>query len=290
MTLRPAGSDTGIVFLRKDLESSGKSGGVSKDRLRLPAAVDYVQDSYLGTTLSNEFDISVATVEHLLAALSGCGVDNAVVELDGCEVPIMDGSAAFFVTLIDAAGIVEQPAFRRMMKIVEPVSVADGYRFCELRPGEGFAIDVTIDFDTPVISRQRYRRNMAPSIFRHEISRARTFGFLEDIEKLHANGRALGASLDNALVISGDQIVNREALRYEDEFVRHKVLDAIGDLYLIGAPIEGHFHSYCAGHEMHHRLLRELLARPRVWSLVAGEEDISRERVAYFNSGHVAVV
>jgi UDP-3-O-[3-hydroxymyristoyl] N-acetylglucosamine deacetylase len=252
MTLHPAPAGTGIVFRRADL------GGTE-----ILASWRNVVDAPMCTALVDGCGTRVATVEHLLAAFAGCSVDNAIVEIDGPELPIMDGSAGPFVFLIDCTGTVAQDAPRRAIRILRPVEVADSGRATRLLPGEGFSVTVEIDYPTPPILSQRY--TVPLDRFRAEIARARTYGFLHEVESLHAAGLARGASLLNAVVVSGEAVVNEEGLRYSDEFVRHKALDAIGDLYLAGAPIIGRFEGIRSGHRMNHRLLAALFAAPDAW-------------------------
>jgi len=254
MTLHPADTGTGIVFCRSD------RGGAT-------VAADWrnVQESPLCTTLTNREGISVATVEHLLAALAGAEIDNVVVELDGPEVPVMDGSAEPFLFLIERAGIVEQDAPRRAIKVLKPVRIADENRMAALTPSRGFSVSFKIDFPDEVVKRQDISLSLDAESFRSEIARARTFGFLEDVERLQAAGLARGGSLDNAVVVSGAQILNEDGLRYADEFVRHKVLDAVGDLYLAGGPIIGHFRGVRSGHALNRRLLEALFADRSAW-------------------------
>ena len=256
MTLHPAEPDTGIVFVRSDLGESAKP---------VPAIWCYGVQAPLCTALEGEDGTRIVTVEHLMAAFAGCGVDNAVVEVDAAELPIMDGSAAPFVFLIECAGIAEQDAPRRALKVMKPVRVADGERWVALSPGDGLAIDFEIEFDSPLVSRQSWSVSLENGTFKRDICRARTFGFLEDVDRLRAQGLALGGSLDNAVVVSGDHILNEGGLRYENEFVRHKILDTLGDLYLAGAPIIGRFSGVRAGHALNLRLLTALFADPAAW-------------------------
>ena len=260
LTLHPAEPDTGIIFRRSDI-----AGG----NVYIPAHWTRISDTRLCTTLSDGGNISVATVEHLMAALAGCHIDNLVVEIQGGEVPAMDGSAAPFVFLIECAGIVDQNTPRRAIRVLKPVSVSHGGSFASLTPVpdslESFSLNVEIDFNSAAISRQDYLFHVADTTFKSEISRARTFGFLHEVDDLRASGLALGGSLDNAVVISGDQILNEGGLRYEDEFVRHKVLDSIGDLYLAGAPLIGHFHGLRSGHSLNRGLLEALFADHEAW-------------------------
>jgi len=248
LTLRPAKPDTGIVFIRTDL------GGPP-----LRATVANVVDTSLATTLGHR-GARVATVEHVLAALRGMGIDNAIVELDAEEAPIMDGSAAPFVVLIRAAGIEIQRRKRRALVVRRTVRVKDGDKVAEFRPSGQFRISYAIAFDHPAIASQTFDYIHANSAFERDLSRARTFGFLNEFEMLKKSGLARGGSLDNAVVVDDDSILNDEGLRYEDEFVRHKVLDAVGDLSLLGVALRGHLVSYKGGHALTHALLQELLS------------------------------
>ncbi|MBL6934059.1 MAG: UDP-3-O-acyl-N-acetylglucosamine deacetylase [Alphaproteobacteria bacterium] len=277
LTLHPAEPDTGIVFRRSDI-----GGG----NARIPAHWSQISDTRLCTTLSDGGNVSVATVEHLMAALAGCHIDNLVVEIQGGEVPAMDGSAAPFVFLIECAGIAEQNVPRRAIRVLKPVSVSHGESFASLAPApdslEAFSLNVEIDFDSNAISRQNYLFHVADDAFKSEISRARTFGFLHEVDDLRAAGLALGGSLDNAVVISGDQVLNEGGLRYRDEFVRHKVLDSLGDLYLAGSPLIGHFHGLRSGHSLNRGLLEALFADDDAWC----HSEISDD---FPSSGPVAV-
>jgi UDP-3-O-[3-hydroxymyristoyl] N-acetylglucosamine deacetylase len=249
--LCPAAPDTGIVFRR---------GGVS-----IPALWSNVVDSTLNTTLSNGEGVTVGTVEHLLAAIAGCEVDNVVIEVDGPEVPIMDGSAEPFVFLIDCAGLVEQDAPRRAIKVLRPVTVTEGAKSAALVPQDGFSMTIEIDFASRAISRQDIAIDLDAATFKNEIARARTFGFLHEVDQMRAAGLARGGSLENAVVVSGDAVLNEGGLRFADEFVRHKVLDATGDLALAGAPIIGHFRGVRSGHALNRRVLETLFATPDAW-------------------------
>jgi UDP-3-O-[3-hydroxymyristoyl] N-acetylglucosamine deacetylase len=256
MKLHPAAADTGIVFRRSD-----------KGNAAIPANWRNVVDSTLCTTLGTGDGTNVATVEHLMAAFAGLEIDNAVVELDGPEVPVMDGSAAPFVFLIECAGVVEQQSPRRAIQVLKPISVGEKGNSAALVPDDGFHVSFAIDFASGAISRQELTYSLDPDNFKHDISRARTFGFLHEVDQLRARGLARGGSLDNAVVISGDRVLNKDGLRYRDEFVRHKVLDALGDLYLAGAPVLGHFHGVRSGHAMNRKLLQALFADTSAWSL-----------------------
>ena len=226
--LHPAAADTGLRFLVT------KRGRVVAE---IPASVDYVKNLTLCTVIGNDAGITVGTIEHLLSALRGLAVDNCIIEIDSKEVPIMDGSAAPFVDLIDEAGIRELAAPRRYIKVLKPIRVQEGESWGELVPHSGFHLDVEIDFPTPLIGKQRLSFEMSPGTFRNEISRARTFGFMSDVERLWKAGLALGANLTNTIAIGENKIMNREGLRYPQEFVRHKILDAVGDLALAGKPL-----------------------------------------------------
>lgn len=272
LKLLPAAPDTGIVFRRTDRDIEP-----SANRL-IPAHIDYVVGSFLGTTIRNEQGVSVATVEHLLAALAGCAVDNLIVEIDGPEVPIIDGSARPFIEIVLDAGIQAQESPRRYIRVLQTVAVHDGDRLCEVVPDQHFSVDVRIDYPDTVIGSQRYVKRVMPDTFRDEIANARTFGFMEDVDKLRAAGRAHGASLENTVVVHGDKVVNSDGLRCEDEFVRHKVLDAIGDFALLGAPLLGRLRSVRGGHEMNHRLMRKLLSQTSAWEL--SQEPSTSERPA----------
>lgn len=255
LTLRPAPAGTGIIFRRTDLDGSPE----------IPARWDHVVDTTLCTTLGTEGGVRISTVEHLMAALAGCHIDNLYVEVDGPEVPIMDGSSQPFVCLVERAGVVEQAEARRVMEILKPVTVEDGDRMVELTPSPSFSVGFEIDFDNRAVARQELVVTLINGSFKSEIARARTFGFAEEVAQMRAAGLARGGSLDNAVVISEDRILNEDGLRYDDEFVRHKVLDAVGDLYLAGAPVRGHFRGVRSGHRLNNELLRALFADDAAW-------------------------
>ncbi len=261
LILHPSGANTGISFLR-----TGLPGG--RERL-IEARWSEVSLTELCTVIGHSDDATVSTVEHLLAAFSGLGVDNAVVEIDGPEVPIMDGSAADFVDAIDRAGIVELRAARRFIKVLKPVRVENGRAFSELRPAEeGFRLEVEIDFSADVVGRQKRIIDLNAASFRRDLSRARTFGFLHDVERLWKAGFALGASLDNTIALDGERVLNPGGLRFGDEFVRHKTLDAVGDLALAGAPLVGVYRSFCGGHKMNVAVLEALFADQSAYTIV----------------------
>lgn len=266
VTLHPAEAGTGIAFLRSD-----------QDHLELPAVFRNVSSADLSTVIGHPERGGVATVEHLMAAFSGLGVDNCVVEVDGPEMPILDGSAGPFVAAIDQVGLATLPASRRAIKILKTVMVETDRGSVELHPHDrGMRMEVEIDFANPLVGRQVYGVEVDPTVFRRDIARARTFGFMQDVSKLWAANRALGASLENTIVVGDDRILNPEGLRFRDEFVRHKLLDAIGDLSLAGAPIIGRFRSYRGGHRMNVSLLQALFADPTAYEMV--ESTVRRDR------------
>lgn len=265
LALRPAAAGSGIVFLRVD-------GGFA--RTPIPARHDHVVGTTMCTTLGLEGGPSVATVEHVMAALAGLGVDNALVEVDGAEVPVMDGSALPFVDLIERAGVVSLEAPRRVLRVLKPVTVGHGARSVTVVPSDAFTVSITIAYDGPPIARQSASFRVGPELFKREIAPARTYGFLEEIESLRARGLALGGSLDNAIVVSGATVLNEGGLRFPDEFVRHKILDGIGDLALCGAPILGHFHGEASGHALNQALLRAVFDDPSAYLFeIAREAD-----------------
>lgn len=266
MTLKPAPANTGVVFRRTDVEA---------EKATIVASYENVSETMLGTTISNSHGVKVQTIEHLMAALAGTGVDNVIVEINGLEVPVVDGSSSPFVFLIDNAGLVSQAEPKRRIRILKPVIVEEGEKLGEFTPGHGFTVALGIDFDCPVIAQQDYRFSLNGDGFRNEISSARTFGYLKDVEQLQALGLARGGSLDNTIVIDGDVVMNDGGLRYDDEFVRHKVLDAIGDLFLAGMPIEGTFRGVRSGHDMNNKLLRALFAQPDAWEIVEDTPAVS---------------
>jgi len=266
MTLRPAPPNTGIVFRRLDLP----------EPVDIPADALSVSETTLGTTLERG-GVKVATVEHLMSAMAGLGIDNAFVDLTAPEVPIMDGSAAPFVFLLQSAGIEEQNAPKRFVRVVRPVKVSEGDKWALLKPYDGFKINFEIDFDHPVLKKHRQKMSLefSTASFLREISRARTFGFLRDLETLRAKDLTLGGSLDNAIVMDDYRVLNEDGLRFRDEFVRHKVLDAVGDLYLLGSSLIGEFVGYKSGHRLNNLLLREMLAHPSTYEEVSFEEDLA---------------
>lgn len=263
LTIGPASVDAGLVFVR-----TGLAGG---DR-EIQATASAVASTDLATVLGDKSGPLVSTVEHVLAALRGMGVDNATIEIDGPEAPIMDGSAAAFVTAIDQAGIVSQSAPRRFIQVVRPVQVAIGDSFGELRPhAGGFRAEVEIVFANPVIGHQKYALELSAEGFRRDIARARTFGCMNDVARLWSAGFALGASFENSVVFDEERLLNPEGLRYADECVRHKVLDVIGDLALAGLPLLGAYRSVRGGHKLNHAVLTALLADRTAWRVVEGD-------------------
>jgi UDP-3-O-[3-hydroxymyristoyl] N-acetylglucosamine deacetylase len=259
MVLHPAEADTGYRFL------VSKRGRIISE---IPADVRYVKNLTLCTVLGDDQGVTVGTVEHLLSALRGLSIDNCYIEIDSREVPIMDGSAAAFVQALDEAGVRELPQPRKFIKVLKPVRVQEGDCWGELTPHSGFHLDVEIDFPTPLIGNQRMALELSSGAFRNDISRARTFGFMRDVEKLWKAGLALGASLENTVALADDRIMNAEGLRYPQEFVRHKVLDAIGDLALAGAPLLGAYRSVRGGHRLNARVVQALLADQDAWTQV----------------------
>lgn len=264
LTLRPASSDTGIVFRRIDLA----------DPVEIRACPENVSDTRLSTTLEYN-GARVSTVEHLMSAFAGLGIDNAYVDLTAAEVPIMDGSAGPFVFLVQSAGIAEQRAPKRFMRIKKEVRVEEGDKWACFQPFEGFKVSFAIEFNHPTFrnSTQNATVDFSTTSFVKEVSRARTFGFMGDLEALRAVGLARGGGLDNAIVLDEYRILNDDGLRYEDEFVKHKVLDAIGDLYLLGHPLIGAFSAHKSGHSLNNRLLRELVTNQEAWELMTYNEN-----------------
>lgn len=256
VAVRPAPTNSGIVFVRTDV--------TDRDN-RVPVAGEAVTKTQLGTVIENADGVSVSTIEHLMAAMAMLGVDNAVVELDGPEMPIMDGSSAPFVQILDRAGRREQDALRVYIEILEPISFVDGDKSAVLRPSDEFEVAFEIRFPSAAIGRQVIDLPMDEQAFRNELADCRTFGFLHEVEYLRSIGLARGGTMENAVVIEGDRILNPEGLRRPDEFVRHKALDAIGDLYVLGAPILGRFEGVLAGHGLNNQLVRALLASPKSW-------------------------
>ncbi len=260
MTIKPAREGTGILFVRTDISS----------RPEIPARIDHVVDCHFATSIGDGH-CRISTIEHLMAAFSGMEIDNAVVEIDGPEVPALDGSASAYVTLFKEVGLKVQDKAKRYIEILEEVSFTDGDKKVTLYPSRNFYVDFTIDFDHPAIKAQRFQGKIDRKTFQQSIARARTFGFLKEVDMLHKNGLALGASLDNAVVIGAKSVLNSEGLRFSDEFVRHKVLDLIGDLYLLGAPLKARVKAVKSGHELHCNIMKFLMECPSAWKLTGSE-------------------
>ena len=268
MSLNPAEAGTGIVFHRID------AGDVQP----IHARIDRLHATDSCTTVAVD-GISVATIEHLMATFNGLGIDNVVVEIDAAEVPMMDGSASAFVALIEQTEIVQLAARRRFIKVLKPIRLDQGPAFAELLPFDGRRFEIDIDFDSPLIGRQAFVTDLTPATFRRDLARARTFGFLRDVQTYWSRGLALGSSLDNTVVLGDDRVLNPEGLRFADEFVRHKALDAVGDLALAGAPIIGAYRSYRGGHRLNARIVEALLADSAAWCFVDGTAAPRREPV-----------
>jgi UDP-3-O-[3-hydroxymyristoyl] N-acetylglucosamine deacetylase len=276
MTLRPAAPNTGIIFRRVDLEPP----------VDVRAFAENVGDTMLGTTIMNG-ETRVSTVEHLLSACAGLGIDNAYVDLSAPEVPIMDGSAGPFVFLLQSAGIEQQNAHKRFIRVKSPVEVRDGDKWARFEPFDGFKVSFRIDFDHPVFKKhtQTATVDFSTTSFVKEVSRARTFGFMRDIEMLRQKHLTLGASLDNAIALDDYRILNEDGLRYEDEFVKHKILDSIGDLYLLGHSLIGAFSAYKSGHGLNNALLRQLLKQRETWEEVTFDDEATAP-ISYMAPAH----
>ena len=274
MTLRPASEDIGIRFRRLDIHPPQE----------IQANAHNVTDTKLGTTITQN-DASIMTVEHLLAAFSGLGIDNAYVDIHGPEVPIMDGSAASFILLVELAGIKEQKAPKKFLRIKKNVRVEDDDKFAEFKPYNGYRLSFQIEFEHPMIQNKltEFTFDFSTLNFLDQISRARTFGFLKEIETLRANNLALGGSLDNAIVLDDYRILNQDGLRFDDELVRHKILDAIGDLYLMGHILVGEFNGFKSGHELNNKLIRKLYADETAWEEVQ-ESEITDIPISYWTA------
>lgn len=272
LTLHPAPVNTGIIFRRTDLDPV----------VEIHAKAENVGETTLSTTLVNG-DVKVSTVEHLLSAMAGLGIDNAIIDVTAPEVPIMDGSAGPFVFLLQSAGIREQEEPKRFIRILKPVTVTDGHKSASLRPFNGFKVTFSIDFDHPVFHNRTLKAEVdfSTTSFVKEVSRARTFGFMHEIEYLRSMGLARGGSMDNAIVVDEYQVLNEDGLRYEDEFVKHKILDAIGDLYLLGNSLIGEFVAHKSGHGLNNASLRQLIAQKDAWEMVTFEEDEADVPISY---------
>ncbi len=266
VTVRPALVNAGVTFIRTDIEVGDN---------RIPARGDLVVKTRLGTVIGNAAGATVSTIEHLMAALAALGVDNATVEVDGPELPIMDGSAQPFVLALDRAGRRAQEAPRRYIEILETVEVVDGDRRAALMPADGFEMAFEIHFDSHAIGRQMIDLTIDEATFRSELADSRTFGFAHEVDALREAGLARGGSLDNVVVIDGDRVLNPEGFRRPDELVRHKALDALGDLYLLGGPVIGRFEGVRAGHDLNNALVRALLARPEAWRVRGHAESFA---------------
>ena len=268
VAVRPAPVDAGVVFVRTDVHDRDN---------RVPVKPDAVCQTQLGTVINNAADVRVSTIEHLMAALAALAIDNCVVELDGPEVPIMDGSSEPFIQILDRAGRRKQEAARRYIEILAPVVVEEqGGKWASLSPSDRFEVAFEIAFDSKAIGRQRVDLTLDEESFRAELSNCRTFGFVRDVEALRALGLARGGSMENAVVIDGDRVLNPEGLRRPDEFVRHKALDAVGDLYVLGAPIIGRFEGVLAGHGLNNAVVRALIANPAAWRMRAHSVQLAQ--------------
>jgi UDP-3-O-[3-hydroxymyristoyl] N-acetylglucosamine deacetylase len=272
MSLLPAGPDTGIVFRRTDLNPV----------VEIAAQADLVGEAVMCSTLVAG-DVKIATIEHLMSALAGLGIDNCVVELSSPEVPIMDGSAGPFVFLIQSAGIHEQDAPKKFIRIKQPVQVQDGDKFARFEPHEGYRLNFSIDFKHPVFksSGQSAVVDFSTTTYVKEVSRARTFGFMRELDQLRANNLGLGASLDNVVALDEYRVINHDGLRYEDEFVRHKILDAVGDLYLLGHSVIGAYSAYKSGHALNNKLVRAVLADESAWELAIFDEELQKAPISF---------
>lgn len=259
MTFFPARADQGITFIRTDLEE-GKNV--------IKASWDKVVDTRMCTVIGNEHGATIGTVEHLMAAIRGCGIDNVVIEIDGAEVPIMDGSAEPWIFLLECAGLEQQSKVRKAIKLLKEISIEEEGKAVTMSPAGNISFKFDIDFESKAIGKQQKEVDFHETVFKKDLSRARTFGFLKDVEMLKSMGLAIGGSLNNAVVIDGDEIMNEEGTRYKDEFVRHKILDSVGDLFLAGAPIIGDFHGVKSGHDLNNKLLRAMFADKSAYKMV----------------------
>ncbi|EGN74834.1 UDP-3-0-acyl N-acetylglucosamine deacetylase [Idiomarina sp. A28L] len=275
LVLRPAAPDTGIVFRRSDLNPM----------VEIKASPELVKDTRMCTCLINDDNVRISTVEHLLAAIAGMGIDNLIVEVDSHEIPIMDGSSHPFIYLLQSAGVQEQAKAKRFIKVKQPIRVEEDDKWAELLPHKGFKIDFAIDFDHPAIAgtNQVVSMDFSSQSFIRDISRARTFGFMKDIEHLRANNLALGGGFDNAVVLDDFRILNTDGLRYDDEFVKHKILDAVGDLYMGGHSILGHLRAFKSGHALNNKLLVALMQQQEAWEFVTFEEPSAKAPISYLN-------
>jgi UDP-3-O-[3-hydroxymyristoyl] N-acetylglucosamine deacetylase len=274
LTLRPAPVDSGIAFRRTDLNPP----------VDIPAQATCVGDTMLSTSIGNEGE-SVSTIEHLMSAMAGMGIDNAIVELSANEVPIMDGSAGPFVFLIQSAGVVEQSALKKFVRITKPIKVEDGDKYVHFKPYDGFKVNFAIEFDHPVFKDRKLDAcvDFSSTSYVKEISRARTFGFMHEFEYLRSKGLVKGGSVDNAIVVDKYNILNKDGLRYDDEFVKHKILDAIGDLYLLGYGLIGEYSAYKSGHGLNNKAVRALLQNEDSWEFVTFDDEVEMP-IAYLEA------
>jgi UDP-3-O-[3-hydroxymyristoyl] N-acetylglucosamine deacetylase len=267
LSLSPGAENTGVVFIRTDIKDKNN---------RVEACYKNVSNTLLGTTLCNESGVMVATIEHLMAALWGCGIDNCVVELDGPEIPIMDGSSEPFVFLIECAGVIEQGKTRKVIEVLKEVRVSEGdgadSGYISISPAEGFSVGLEIDFGDSVISNQKVTFDARDVSFKSDLCRARTFGFEHEVDMLRSKGLAKGGSLENAIVVGKDGVLNKDGLRYSNEFVRHKVLDCIGDVYLAGGHLKGHLHGFKSGHALNNKLLHKFFEDTDAWRIVQAND------------------
>lgn len=259
LTIKPAGANMGIIFVRTDVKS---------EESKIEANFGNVVKTNLGTVIANKHGVEVSTIEHLMAALYGAGIDNAIIEVNGPEVPIMDGSSAPFLKMIDSVGTTGLKAYRKIIRIKDEVKVGDTNKWAILRPHKGFKVKVDIEFSDKAIAHQVAKFEFNDSTFREQLADARTFCMKKEVEAMHAMGLARGGSLQNAIVVDNGKVLNEEGLRFEDEFVRHKILDAVGDLYLIGAHIQGEFVGVHSGHKLNNEILRTLIDNPFAWELI----------------------
>ncbi|MDB5441373.1 MAG: UDP-3-0-acyl N-acetylglucosamine deacetylase [Caulobacteraceae bacterium] len=267
VAIRPAGVGAGITFVRSDIKDADNA---------VPVRPEAVCKTQLGTVITNAAGTTVSTIEHLMAALAAVEIDNVVIELDGPEVPIMDGSSAPFLRLLDRAGRRRQEAVRRYIEVLRPLEVVEGEKRASLAPCEGFEMAFEISFPSSVIGRQRVDLRMDEQVFRDELADCRTFGFVAEVEALRAIGLARGGSMENAIVIDGDRVLNPEGLRRPDEFVRHKALDAVGDLYVLGAPLLARFEGFLAGHGLNNAIVRTLIANPSAWRWTSWQPELAQ--------------
>jgi UDP-3-O-[3-hydroxymyristoyl] N-acetylglucosamine deacetylase len=281
MSLLPAGPDTGIVFRRTDLSPP----------VEIPVRADWLREATMCSTLVHDNGTKVSTIEHLMSAFAGLGIDNCIVELSSPEVPIMDGSAGPFVFLIQSAGIHEQDAAKKFIRILQPVQVQEGDKWARFEPYNGYRLNFGIEFKHPAFrsGRQQASIDFSTTSYVREVSRARTFGFMRELDQLRANNLGLGASLDNVVALDEYRVVNADGLRFEDEFVRHKILDAVGDLYLLGHSVIGAYSAYKSGHALNNKLVRAVLADEKAWEIVTFSQASEAAPIAYVRGSLAAV-